>query len=223
MVQNVRDKIQALNPDYTMILYDDADMDEFIRENFADRIYNCYRQLAVGAARADFWRYCILYINGGVYLDIDSAILRPLNELIRPGDQAIVTREGNPGIFNNWILIFEAEHPILWRAIENCCYNIEHRVSNYVGDVTGPHGPWTQAIHDIMLPLYGSGGGKSRNLYQETDTALNAALNSPTNSVRCRFYEIDMGDFAIYNHDAIDYIYQDQPHWRFQPSIFANV
>ena len=77
------------------------------------------KKLNVGAAKADFWRYCILYKNGGIYLDIDSEITNSLDQLILKDDQCIITREGHYGIFNNWIMIFEKNHPILLKTIEN--------------------------------------------------------------------------------------------------------
>lgn len=217
-VKSVRERIQNLNPDYKMVLYDDQDMEEFIRNNFDEHIYKSYKRLYVGAARADFWRYCMLYKTGGVYLDIDSDICRPLDELIEPGDQCIITREGNAGIFNNWIMIFEKEHPILKLVIEKCCYNIANPISNFICDITGPQGPFTQAVNEIMSPFY----GKDVNLYFETDADLNSVLNCPQNTTRGRFHGVDMEDFANWKHEHAEVIYQYQRHWRAEPKIFND-
>lgn len=122
----IQENIRQLNPSYELVMYDDPDMDNFVQSNFDEHVFRCYSKLKVGAAKADFWRYCILYKNGGVYLDIDSEILQPLDDLIRDEDQCIITREGNPGIFNNWIMIFEKEHPILLQTIRHCCHNITY-------------------------------------------------------------------------------------------------
>ena len=81
--------IQSLNPEYKMVLYDDNEIEDFIKTNFDDYTFNCFKKLNVGAAKADFWRYCILYKNGGVYLDIDSIILKSLDQLIKSDDQCI--------------------------------------------------------------------------------------------------------------------------------------
>jgi mannosyltransferase OCH1-like enzyme len=150
----IKKNIQDLNPEYEMILYDDDDMKQFIKQNFDEYIYNCYLKLNIGAAKADFWRYCILYKNGGVYLDMDSIISHPLNELILEDDACIITREGNKGIFNNWIMMFEKNHPILLKTINNCCYNIMNKTTNDIVFLTGPQGPFTNAINEIMIPLY---------------------------------------------------------------------
>lgn len=224
-VRSVSERIRVLNPEYTMYLYDDDEIDSFIRLNFEERIYAAFSKLKNGAARADFWRYCVLYKNGGIYLDIDSEILRPLNELIDfKNDQCIITREGNPGICNNWIMIFEKEHPILERTIELCCLNIEQTIKPArinVCYLTGPAGPYTSAINDIMLPfLYQESNQYCTQLYFMEDAVINAYLNNPKLPVRCRFYGIDMGSFAKYKHEFIGELYQTQKHWTVDPDIF---
>lgn len=215
----VRDSIQELNPDYSMVLYDDDEMDEFIKTNFNEFIYSCYSQLNVGAAKADFWRYCVLYINGGVYLDIDSDIIRPLEELIRGDEQCIITRERNPGFFNNWIMIFEKGHPILLESINLCCHNIINKTTTDVAFLTGPDGAFTDAIKNIVGPLY----GKDVPLYYEKDADLNAVLNNPANPVRCRFFGYDMDSFSRWKHEYCDDLYRGFVYWRDEKQIFKEV
>ena len=214
----IRNDIKQLNPEYQIILYDDKDIDNFIKNNFDSYIYNCYLQLNVGAAKADFWRYCILYKNGGVYLDIDSEICRPLDELIVGDEQCIITREGNQGMFNNWIMIFEKEHPILLECINKCCYNITNKTTNDICLLTGPHGPFTDVINSLLIPLYNN--NKVTNLYFEDDTDLNNVLNKNTNKVRCRFYSVDMGPFAKFKHRYINDLYENHTYWRDEKVIF---
>ena len=44
-----------------------------------------------------------MYKYGGVYLDMDSSILKPLRELINDDDNAIITTaEGNPHLYVQW-------------------------------------------------------------------------------------------------------------------------
>lgn len=212
----VRDQIQKLNPDYEMILYDDHEMDQFIQSHFDPFIYKCYLTLHVGASKADFWRYCILYKKGGVYLDIDSDLLLPLNELIQEDDQCIITREGNDGCFNNWIMIFEKDHPILLKTIMNCCYNISNRTTHDVCLLTGPHGPFTNAINETMIPFY----TKNTNLYFERDDEVNSVLNNPNNPIRSRFYGVDMGAFAKWKHNYCNDLYNGSIYWKHETKIF---
>ena len=82
------------NPEFTFRTHNDEEADAFIREHFDADVYRAFSSLRWGVIRADFWRYCILYVHGGVYVDMDSALDRaPLRELIRPDDSAIIAFE----------------------------------------------------------------------------------------------------------------------------------
>lgn len=214
----VRNNIQRLNPEYKMELYDDNEIEAFIKQNFDEFTYNCYKKLNVGASKADFWRYCVLYKNGGVYLDMDSDIVKPLSELINPNDTCIITREGTPGSFNNWIMIFEKGHPILLKAIENCCNNIVNKTTNDICYLTGPAGPFTDAVNEIMKPYY----TRDTHLYYEKDEDLNKILNNPTNEIRCRFYGVDMNEFAKWKHKHTNDLYKGHIYWRQERKIFKD-
>ena len=64
------------NPKISFHLYDENDCREFIRTHFKPDVLDAYDRLIPGAYKADLWRYCILFIKGGIYLDIKY---RPLN------------------------------------------------------------------------------------------------------------------------------------------------
>src|SRR5690606_10445311 len=98
-----------------------------------------YNQLTIGAAKADFFRYAILYKKGGVYLDIDSGMSKPLKYLIRPDDVALISKERHVGLFCQWALIFDKDHPFLKRTLEDVLENIQtHRFPHDVHQTTGP-------------------------------------------------------------------------------------
>ena len=215
----IRDSIQALNPDYEMKLYDDADMDTFIKDNYNDTVYKCYKKLKVGASKADFWRYCILYKYGGVYLDMDATVVCSLDEIIKEHDQCIITREGNPGVFNNWIMMFEKVHPILRATIQNCCYNITRKTTMLISDLTGPSGPFTKAVNDTLGPLYSK---TPIRLYFEKDDDLNGVLNNPEKPIRCRFYGTDMAPYAHWKHEHTKDLYQGSVPWQNEWIIFND-
>ena len=218
-VQVVRANILKRNPGFDMILYDDDDMDTFIRTTCDPSVYQAYSQLNVGAAKADLWRYCILYEYGGIYLDMDAEILRPLDELIEPTDDCIITRENNDnGTFNNWILMFQKGHPILKEAIDLCVYNICNRTTIDISLLTGPGGPFSNAVNNVMMPYY----SKLTDLYYEDDNVINVILNKIGNKVRCRFYGIDMGTFAKWKHDAVDDLYYGHVYWPYEKKIWKN-
>ena len=75
MKQNV-EKIKRENPEFNVYVYDDEDCRKFLREHFDPKVLDAYNSLIPGAYKADLWRYCILYIYGGIYIDIK---LQPIN------------------------------------------------------------------------------------------------------------------------------------------------
>jgi mannosyltransferase OCH1-like enzyme len=66
----VVNKIKQLNPRFNYYLFDDHDCENFIAHYFKEDVLNAYRKLVPGAYKADLWRYCVLFIKGGIYLDI---------------------------------------------------------------------------------------------------------------------------------------------------------
>ena len=64
------DKLKKDNPEFEHHLYDDKMCKEFIKKNFDKEVLESFNKLKPGAYKADLWRYCIMYINGGIYLDI---------------------------------------------------------------------------------------------------------------------------------------------------------
>ncbi|MFM8913591.1 MAG: glycosyltransferase family 32 protein [Flammeovirgaceae bacterium] len=128
------------NSGYRYEFYDDTRIEEFLKHEFPPEVFQAYNKLAIGAAKADFFRYAILYKHGGVYVDIDGAILRPLSEIIRPDDVAVLSREVHPGLFVQWALIYDKGHPFMERTLRKCIDNInENRSPNNVLYMTGPN------------------------------------------------------------------------------------
>jgi hypothetical protein len=58
-------------------------------------ILSVFKQINIPAARADIWRYCVLYEEGGVYCDIDSALSIPLRELLEGDVSELISFERN--------------------------------------------------------------------------------------------------------------------------------
>ena len=62
---------EKLNPNYKIEFSLDNDCINFLRENFNDYVANLFISIPKGMYKADLWRLCKLYMNGGVYADVD--------------------------------------------------------------------------------------------------------------------------------------------------------
>jgi mannosyltransferase OCH1-like enzyme len=164
-LQNI-DYIKNLNPDWEYILMDDKDIDEYIKKYYPHLIYYYNRiNPKYGAARADFFRYLLMYKEGGAYFDIKSASRFPLNNILKYDDEYILSHfdwechrdylKHPYGEFQQWHIICRPNHPYLKAVIEKVIDNIEsYNIDIGTGKgavlkVTGPIA-YTQAILPIL-------------------------------------------------------------------------
>ncbi|QJD99902.1 hypothetical protein HH212_07595 [Massilia forsythiae] len=169
------ERMKALNPGWEYRFYDDADIEAFIKQNYPAFVWDYYERIdkRYGAARADFFRYLLMYKVGGVYLDIKSGALRPLDSVLKPDDCFILSKwHSEDGGFEHWGLVFDLRHlhggeyqqwhivcspghPFLKAVLEQVFFNIDHydphlHQTGKRGTlrVTGPV-PYTLAIERI--------------------------------------------------------------------------
>jgi len=208
LVQEKIDLFKKINSDYTYHLYDDDEMDDFVNENFKGEIADCYNKINIIVAKVDFWRYLVLYKFGGVYLDMDSSIEKPLNDLIRDHDEAIITAEGNPGLYVQWALIFSKQHPILKKTIDLIVNNIKNnRYPNDIHKMTGPT-VYTRAINEVHMNLF---AGK---IIDHKKINKNIDITYRLNNISYRLYSIDYNGYFCFEHKYKHLLYYGKKHWK---------
>lgn len=216
-VQTIRCQMQAWSPGVRFQLSDDQAMDAWMARHCSGDLLAAYQSLAVGAGRADLWRYAVLYEHGGLYLDIDAAYAGNLATLVEANDRALLSRERNPGLLGQWMLAFEAGHPILELTLRYASQRILERSSNDLIELSGP-GVFTQAVIDCLSPHCPD----IRDFSAIPDARLNACLNQPQNPARCRLIGTDFDGLGFCKHRAYGELYSSTtPHWRLQP-IWRN-
>lgn len=193
-----RNSMISLNPDYSYELYTDEDMDFFVNKFYSGIIADCYNSINITVAKVDFWRYLVLYKFGGIYVDMDSEIARPLNDLIRPDDKAIISMEGNPYFFVQWCMMFEAGHPILKSVIDVIVENIKNnRYPNDVHKMTGPTA-FTEGIKRFHREAFSI--SLENNMDRKCDKTYVAAETS------YRIYGVDYNGYCNFKHPYSQYL-----------------
>ena len=131
--------IKSENPEFNHYLYDDNDCREFIKANFEIDVLNAYDNLIPGAYRADLWRYCILYKNGGIYLDIKFKCANSF-KLIELTDREYFVQDRNPIDIYNALLVTKPGNEIMLKCINKIVENVNNKYygSNSL-EPTGPH------------------------------------------------------------------------------------
>jgi mannosyltransferase OCH1-like enzyme len=125
---------KAKNGNYAYFLYDDTDCEEFIKKHFEIKVYNAYCRIMPGAFKADLWRYCVLYIYGGIYADIDTICYNSIDEFLNENVEFMTPVDlnncdfiGTHNLFNAFIASVP-KHPILLNCITRIVYNVENNV-----------------------------------------------------------------------------------------------
>ena len=134
-----------LNPEYEYIYYDDNDIIEFLKKNFNIEVLNAYNKLIPGAYKADLFRYCYLYINGGCYFDNKMINRTPIRETLNKKDDIYLCNHLkdivviNDNFYYNALIYSTQKNEIMKYCILKILDNVKN---NYYGknevDVTGP-------------------------------------------------------------------------------------
>jgi len=133
------------NPTYKYHLFDEDMRKKCIKEHFDENIYRAYCRIIPGGAKADLWRFCVLYIYGGVYIDIDTFCYNSIDIFLNEEIEfmSVVDLNNSPNIGkHNLFCTFIAtipKHPILLDSINRIVYHVEKNIIPHSClDFTGP-------------------------------------------------------------------------------------
>ena len=131
------------NPSFDYYLYDDSDCEKFFKDNYNPKVFETYQSIIPGAYKADFWRYCILYKYGGIYLDIKFKIITDLKKLIEKYNSTVFVKDlyihESPYNVYQGLIISEPYLNIYKLTINNIVKNVE--INYYGQNVLNPTGP----------------------------------------------------------------------------------
>ena len=119
------------NPEYEHHYYTNSECEQIIRANFDPDVYQAYKILIPGSAKANLFRYCILYLFGGVYININCSAKHSLSSIINPDDTCIIMKN-----YNGFIAI-TPHHELMRKAIELTVSNVHNGVENTVKNISG--------------------------------------------------------------------------------------
>ena len=79
--EKVGAQFERLAQGFKRVLYDDTAAKSFIQKNFSEDLGQVFESFSTGAFKADFFRYCYLYVEGGIYLDIKTELVIPIQRI----------------------------------------------------------------------------------------------------------------------------------------------
>ncbi|CAK7198330.1 hypothetical protein SEUCBS139899_000990 [Sporothrix eucalyptigena] len=160
---------------------------------FAEDAVQQYSAMPRRVLRADFLRYLILALEGGVYSDIDTQLVKDIRDWVpaqfRADTRLIVGLEADssPPVhgttyevqFCQWTLASSPDHPTMWTMLDR----ILKKVRKIKGGITGPKltdkdvleitGPaaWTEVVFEHLNQVAGTGVGEA-HITWETLTGM---------------------------------------------------
>lgn len=170
MQQNV-ELLKRTNPEFEVIVYDNEMAREYIKAHFSEgggNVLHAYDILIPFAFKSDLFRYCVVYKEGGIYLDIK---FEPINgfKLLCLVKNTQVWGSEVANVVSNGIFISVPGNPILWRAIEFIKYNVANRImGRRPSSITGP---W------LLTDIFTSIGGGNTKIFGESIFKLKMVLS----------------------------------------------
>ena len=93
-------------------------MRQFLEKNYDKDVVDTFARLK-GAHKADLFRYCYLYTHGGIYVDIKTEFIEPLNSVFNKKDVQLYTVLSiNPETIYQGIIASEPKNPMFLKLIE---------------------------------------------------------------------------------------------------------
>lgn len=172
MIKNISN-----NPEIDFYIYDNDNAIDFIKNNFDISVLDAYNKLIPDSYKSDLLRYCLLYINGGIYLDIKFKFTIPIIKLIAKY-QSIFVKDFNhcDNATLTGFIITEPKNPIFLDCIKQIIYNIENDI--YGDNSLFPTGPC----------LLGSITKKYNNIFK---LKMHKSFNNSDNYVITDYYNED--------------------------------
>ena len=163
------------NPGYEYVFYDDKECRDFIEEHFHENVLLAYDALIPGAFKADLFRYCELYINGGWWFDIDMMSVGSIDafvgteiEFACPRDAA--GRDDAPALYQA-LLGASKGNSVLERAIRQVAHTVAHFSNSEKTDALAHTGPKLLARCAAEV-IPGCSARQGRNAWTDTRTAV---------------------------------------------------
>jgi len=139
------------NPSYEYQFFNDIDMRKFIKDNFVINILDnseikndnsdilkAFDLLKCAALKADIFRYCYLYINGGIYIDSKVSNIVDLDKILNEDDKCVVCLDDAKNSLYNGIMIMEKNNFKLLQLLQEIIINIQEQ--KYLSDIHEPTG-----------------------------------------------------------------------------------
>ena len=107
-------------------------------DNFDEKVLNAYNSLIPCSYKSDLWRFCVLYINGGIYLDIKYKCVNGF-KFIALTEKEYFVRDRPINMTYTALIVVKPQNPIMLKCINKIVTNVSNKY--YGENALQPTGP----------------------------------------------------------------------------------
>lgn len=96
---------------------DDNDIDLYVKTNYPT-LYSKFAKVPFPVMKADIWRYCVIAKEGGLYTDLDTTCMIPIQKWLPPDAEFVISCENRTQLFCQWTFYARPGHYIMKRMVE---------------------------------------------------------------------------------------------------------
>ena len=216
------------NPTFNMDFSLDNDCIQFLQTHFNEYITELFKRIPIGMYKADLWRLCKLYINGGIYSDVDLVPYLDLDILDKDVTFYSCLSKDKGSVFQAFMATFsKPNNPLILHFLISFLINAPYKYEN------GPtydmyncikHNLNTENImpetkyniNEIKIPIsigISETSTKTINLYYFPDNIEYAIKFKPNMYKKIKF------NFEIKNNNLIVTRIDKKMGWSFEQSL----
>lgn len=117
--------------DYDYIFFNDKNCEDFIKKNYSEEIFSTYKKTKHTAHKADLFRYCYLYLEGGLYCDIKTIFVKPLKDIFVNKDITYSVLSNKENTIYQGVIYTFPKNPLFLELINNFVKISRNEINDY--------------------------------------------------------------------------------------------
>lgn len=139
---NKQSRCQLMNPDYHIKMWNEEEADALMRREFPN-YYAMWKSYTFPIQRVDTLKYFLMYLYGGLYMDMDIECLKPFGDYFDLDKVYLVEETSciSPYKFNNFLIGSPQKHPFwlyVFKELEESMVNMQNFDTMHILESSGP-------------------------------------------------------------------------------------
>ncbi len=126
------------NPEFEYRFFDAKERRKFIKEHFPGEVLDAYDAMIPGSFKADLFKYCILYLVGGCYMDNKFLMRKSIRKIIQENNKVNCYDPSYDNARYTAIMFHEPGDIRFWNCIKMIIHNVNIKLSTFTLEVSGP-------------------------------------------------------------------------------------